>query len=85
MRILHVQVRSDYFRWLEGQDQMTEILRLWWEKNARDFLGWYQHPIDVEYGATITEDKLRLIGPVAGKRVLEIGCGGGRCGGSGGK
>src|SRR5512142_1160631 len=58
---------------------MSEIVRLWWEKAARDFLGWYQHPIDVEYGVGINEEKLQLIGPVAGKRVLEIGCGGGQC------
>jgi SAM-dependent methyltransferase len=58
---------------------MADYARLWWEGAARWFLDWYQHPIDVEYGAGITEDKLQLIGPVAGKRVLEIGCGGGQC------
>lgn len=58
---------------------MPDYARLWWEKAARDFLGWYQHPIEVEYGAGINEEKLQLIGPVAGKRVLEIGCGGGQC------
>ncbi len=58
---------------------MPDYARLWWEKAARDFLGWYQHPIAVEYGAGINEEKLQLIGPVAGKRVLEIGCGGGQC------
>lgn len=58
---------------------MPDYARLWWEKAARDFLGWYQHPIDVEYGVDINEEKLKLIGPVAGKRVLEIGCGGGQC------
>jgi 2-polyprenyl-3-methyl-5-hydroxy-6-metoxy-1,4-benzoquinol methylase len=63
----------------ERIDPMSEIVRQWWEKAARDFLGWYQHPIDVEYGVSITEEKLRLIGPVTGKRVLEIGCGGGQC------
>ena len=58
---------------------MTDYARLWWEEAARWFLEWYQHPIDVEYGAGITEAKLQLIGPVVGKRVLEIGCGGGQC------
>ena len=58
---------------------MSDYARLWWEGAARDFLGWYRHPIEVEYGANITEEKLQLIGPVAGKRVLEIGCGGAQC------
>jgi len=58
---------------------MADEARLWWEGAARDFLGWYRHPIDVEYGTHITEEKLQLIGPVAGKRVLEIGCGGAQC------
>jgi SAM-dependent methyltransferase len=58
---------------------MADYARLWWEGFARDFLAWYQHPIDVEYGAGINEERLQLIGPVAGKRVLEIGCGGGQC------
>ena len=56
-----------------------DYARLWWEKAARWFLDWYGHPIDVEYGAGINEEKLQLIGPVVGKRVLEIGCGGGQC------
>jgi ubiquinone/menaquinone biosynthesis C-methylase UbiE len=63
----------------ERKDPLSDIARLWWEKAARWFLDWYQHPIDVEYGAGINEEKLQLIGPVDGKRVLEIGCGGGQC------
>jgi ubiquinone/menaquinone biosynthesis C-methylase UbiE len=59
---------------------MPDEARRWWEGFARDFLALYRHPIDVEYGAHITEEKLRLIGPVAGRRVLEIGCGGAQCG-----
>jgi 2-polyprenyl-3-methyl-5-hydroxy-6-metoxy-1,4-benzoquinol methylase len=50
-----------------------------WEGTARWFLDWYRHPIAVEYIAGVTEEKLQLIGPVASKRVLEIGCGGGQC------
>jgi hypothetical protein len=52
---------------------MVDYARLWWEGFARDFLAWYQHPIEVEYEAGINEERLQLIGPVAGKRVLEIG------------
>jgi ubiquinone/menaquinone biosynthesis C-methylase UbiE len=58
---------------------MPDEAKLWWEGYARDFLAYYRHPIDVEYAPHITEERLQLIGPVAGKRVLEIGCGGGQC------
>ncbi|HUQ62814.1 MAG TPA: class I SAM-dependent methyltransferase [Acidimicrobiales bacterium] len=39
-----------------------------------------EQPVEVRYGPDIeTEAELRLLGPVAEKRVLELGCGSGRC------
>lgn len=39
-----------------------------------------EQPVEVRYGPDIgTEADLRLLGPVADKRVLELGCGSGRC------
>jgi SAM-dependent methyltransferase len=53
----------------------------WWEQHGRDFQEkWCRVPIDVLYGTGCpNEEELQLIGPVAGKRVLEIGCGGAQC------
>ncbi len=58
---------------------MADEARLWWDKAARDFQAYARIPVDIEYGAHITEEKLQLIGPVAGTRVLELGCGGAQC------
>lgn len=59
---------------------MADEARHWWEKHARQFQEESKMPIDVLYGTQVTEDKLQLIGPVQGKRLLEIGCGGAQCG-----
>ncbi len=59
---------------------MANEAKLWWEKHAREFQAMAQLPIDVVYGTQVNEEKLQLIGPVAGKRLLEIGCGGAQCG-----
>jgi ubiquinone/menaquinone biosynthesis C-methylase UbiE len=59
---------------------MANEAKEWWEKGARDFQEMAQLPIDILYGQHVNEEKLRLIGPVAGKHVLEIGCGGAQCG-----
>jgi SAM-dependent methyltransferase len=49
----------------------------WWEVNGREFQESFPIPITILYGiGSPNEDELQLIGPVAGKRVLEIGCGG---------
>ena len=37
-------------------------------------------PVAVVYGAGATEEKLGLLGDIAGKHLLEIGCGGAQCG-----
>jgi len=59
---------------------MADEAKQWWEKHAREFQHMEQLPIDVVYGQHVNEKKLQLIGPVAGKRLLEIGCGGAQCG-----
>lgn len=59
---------------------MGDEAKQWWEKNALDFQATAQLPIDVIYGTHVDEAQLQLIGPVAGKRVLEICCGGAQCG-----
>ncbi len=59
---------------------MADEAKHWWEKHAREFQAIAQIPIDVVYGHQINEEKLQLIGPVAGKHLLEIGCGGAQCG-----
>ena len=49
----------------------------WWEQHGRSFQEKYPIPIDILYGiGSPNEQELGLIGPVAGKRILEIGCGG---------
>jgi SAM-dependent methyltransferase len=59
---------------------MADEAKHWWEKHAREFQVMAQLPIDVVYGVQVNEEKLQLIGPVAGKYLLEIGCGGAQCG-----
>ena len=53
----------------------------WWEKHAAEYQRQCQIPIDILYGpGAPNEDELKLIGSVAGKHVLEIGCGGAETG-----
>ncbi len=56
----------------------TEVLTLnkeSWEKSAERFFGRTALP---EYGPhTLNEDQLKLFGPIAGHKVLDIGCGSG--------
>ena len=59
---------------------MADEAKAWWEANAREFQAYAQLPIAVIYGTHVTEEKLQLIGEVAGKQLLEIGCGGAQCG-----
>ena len=59
---------------------MADEAKQWWEKHAREFQETAQLPIDVIYGQHVSEKELQLIGPVAGKHLLEIGCGGAQCG-----
>jgi hypothetical protein len=59
---------------------MANEAKAWWERNAREFQAMAQLPIAVIYGTHVNEEKLQLIGPVAGKHLLELGCGGAQCG-----
>jgi ubiquinone/menaquinone biosynthesis C-methylase UbiE len=60
---------------------MSQEVKLWWEDFGPSYQRICQIPIDVHYGpGSPNEEHLQLIGPVAGKRVLEIGCGGAQCG-----
>lgn len=59
---------------------MANEAKEWWERHAREFQAMAQLPIEVIYGTHVTEEKLQLIGPVAGKHLLEIGCGAAQCG-----
>ena len=59
---------------------MADEAKAWWEANAREFQEMAQLPIAVIYGTHVSEEKLQLIGSVAGKQILEIGCGAAQCG-----
>jgi len=56
-------------------------MRQAWNRISPHYQAEHQIPTDfVHYGPHCpNEDRLQLIGDVAGKRVLEIGCGGGQC------
>ncbi|WP_459191225.1 class I SAM-dependent methyltransferase [Halosimplex sp. J119] len=58
---------------------MTEEVREWWELTAR----WFQEDADLDVGVNWTglgtDDDLTLLLDVAGRDVLELGCGGGQC------
>lgn len=59
---------------------MDDLARLWWERHRPEFQALAELPVGVQYGPQVTEERLHLIGPVAGRRLLEIGCGGAQCG-----
>ena len=60
---------------------MADEAKQWWETHGRQFQQEAQLPVEVLYGpGGANEEKLQIIGSVAGKRVLEIGCGGAQCG-----
>jgi SAM-dependent methyltransferase len=59
---------------------MGDEAKQWWERHALEFQAAAQLPIDVVYGTHVAETQLQLIGPVAGKHVLEVCCGGAQCG-----
>jgi ubiquinone/menaquinone biosynthesis C-methylase UbiE len=60
---------------------MTREIERYWDEAS----GWYQKSSKIEansahYGPYApNENKLRLLGNVKGKNILEIGCGGGQC------
>jgi SAM-dependent methyltransferase len=59
---------------------MSEEAKRWWEQHGPSYQEAARIPVGVHYGpGSPNEADLGLIGPVAGLRVLEIGCGGGQC------
>lgn len=52
----------------------------WWDKTSEAYQEACRIPVDIHYGpSSPNEDDLKLLGDLAGKRVLELGCGGGQC------
>src|SRR5437879_2722289 len=59
---------------------MSREAQRWWEAFAPEYQRVCQIPVDVHYGpGSPNEAELQLIGSVAGKAVLELGCGGAQC------
>ena len=59
---------------------MTSDIEDWWDKTSEAYQEACEIPIDIHYGpSSPNEDELKLLGELAGKRVLELGCGGGQC------
>ncbi len=60
---------------------MTKEIEKWWNASSK----WYQESANIDttaaqYGPFCPdENELRLLGNVKGKKILEIGCGGGQC------
>lgn len=66
-----------------GQPDTVRANGAWWDVQAEDYLaehGSFLGEEDFVWGPEgVREDDLRLLGEVAGRDVLEIGCGGGQC------
>ncbi len=61
--------------------KMTREIKKWWQDNAKDFQEEHKIPLGISYGPWMPkEDKLKLMGDLMNKNVLEIGCGGAQCG-----
>jgi ubiquinone/menaquinone biosynthesis C-methylase UbiE len=59
---------------------MTSDIEDWWDRKSANYQDACEIPVDIHYGpSSPNEDELKLLGDVAGKRVLELGCGGGQC------
>ncbi len=62
---------------------MTEKkIQKWWNETSQQYQEWIKdtNPRYARYGPySPNENKLNLLGNVKGKRILEIGCGGGQC------
>lgn len=58
---------------------MTKDIEQWWDQRAEAYQDDCNIPVDILYGpSSPNEDDLNLLGELAGKRVLELGCGGGQ-------
>lgn len=59
---------------------MSREAKRFWENYGPHYQSDCQIPVDVHYGpGSPNETDLQLIGPVEGKHVLELGCGGAQC------
>ena len=59
---------------------MASDIQDWWDKTSEAYQDACEIPVDIHYGpSSPNEDELKLLGKLAGKRVLELGCGGGQC------
>ena len=59
---------------------MTAEIKDWWEEHAKTYQDGCQLPVDIHYGpSSPNEDELKLLGDLAGRDVLELGCGGAQC------
>ncbi len=60
---------------------MTKEIKKWWEGSSKDYQEECKIPVDIHYGpGAPNEKRLRFLGKLKGKKVLEIGCGGAQCG-----
>jgi SAM-dependent methyltransferase len=60
---------------------MTKESKKYWETQSKGYQEDSKIPIKIHYGPGAPfEDKLKLLGNLKGKKVLEVGCGGAQCG-----
>ncbi len=60
---------------------MTKETKKWWEEMSDYYQKETKIPVDIHYGpGSPNENKLKLLGNIRGKSILEIGCGGAQCG-----
>ncbi len=60
---------------------MTKQTKEYWECSSEGYQKECKIPIDIHYGpGSPNEKKLKLLGNIKGKKILEIGCGGAQCG-----
>jgi len=60
---------------------MSHETKKWWEGQAKEYQELTKMHIDIHYGpGSPNEKRLRLLGNLKRKKVLEIGCGGAQCG-----
>lgn len=56
-------------------------IKKYWEESSKDYQAESDIKIGIHYGpGSPFEDKLKLLGNLRGKKVIEIGCGGAQCG-----
>lgn len=59
---------------------MTKEVKKWWEGQSRDYNKEVKIPVGIHYGpGSPDERKLKLLGNIKGKKILELGCGAAQC------